>query len=71
MKQETLDETLVEKCYEITQGLSNDNKKHNFRCPCCGLTRIAKAKTDAKDDWNHTGCRCTYSWLSAHKKLVV
>lgn len=58
----------IEKCFEITQELSKDNIGRNFRCPCCDVRRIVKARTN-KDDWLHTGCNCTYNYLSAHGLL--
>ena len=64
------DDSVIEKSFEITQKLSNDHINENFTCPCCGITRIAKAKEGKTDEWNHTGCQCTYKWLSAHKKLI-
>ncbi len=55
----------IDQCYTITQKLSQDSKNRNFRCPVCDLNRIAKARTK-DDDWFHTGCKCTYQYLSAH-----
>ena len=55
----------IDQCYTITQKLSQDNKNRNFRCPVCDLNRIAKARA-TDDDWFHTGCKCTYQYLSAH-----
>lgn len=60
----------MEKSFEITQKLSDENKGKNFICPCCSVTRVAKAKTGKGEEWNHTGCQCTYKWLEAHKKLI-
>lgn len=60
----------IESFYQITQNLSKDNQGKNFRCPCCDTRRIAKAGRTKEDDWYHTGCRCTYEYLSAHGLLI-
>lgn len=64
------DDSIIEQSFEITQRLSAENIGKNFNCPCCGITRIAKAKIGTADEWDHTGCQCTYKWLSKHKKLI-
>lgn len=69
--EEQQDRNIIEQSFEMSQKFSRMNGKHNFKCPICKLTRIAKAQTGEKDEWLHTGCRCTYQWLSAHGKLFV
>lgn len=60
----------IEKSFEITQGMSEQNKGRNFRCPVCDVKRITKGLTPNIDGWYHTGCRCTHSWLGLHDKLI-
>ena len=62
-------ETDIEMNFTSTQAMSEAHKGHNFRCPLCGITRINKGKR-GEDGWFHTGCLCTYDWLSAHGKLI-
>lgn len=50
--------------YEHTQELSRKHAGKNFRCPTCDINRIAKAKL-CKEEWNHTGCKCTMEYLDA------
>lgn len=65
------EKNIIEQSFEITQKASRFNKNHNFCCPCCHLHRIAKGLIGEKDEWFHTGCRCTYQWLSLHGKLFA
>lgn len=66
---EDKEKQMIEQQFELTQQSSKRHKGVNFRCPCCSLTRIAKGATHEKDEWFHTGCRCTYKWLDLHGKL--
>lgn len=70
-REEYNEKQIIEQNFEITQKASRFNKNHNFRCPCCHLNRIAKGLIGEKDEWFHTGCRCTYQWLSLHGKLFA
>ena len=56
--------------WKITQETSA-RANTNFKCPCCSVTRILKAK-DKKNpsDWKHTGCVCTYKYLDITGKLI-
>lgn len=67
---DNVDTTMIAKCFEITQQLSKDHQGHNFRCPCCTVNRIAKAKVN-ENEWNHTGCNCTLKWLEQNHLLSI
>lgn len=56
--------------WKITQETSA-RANTNFKCPCCSVTRILKAK-DKKNpnDWKHTGCVCTYKYLDITGQLI-
>lgn len=56
--------------YELTQSTSA-RLNTNFKCPCCTITRVLKAK-DKKNpnDWKHTGCVCTYKYLDITGQLI-
>lgn len=63
------EKNLIEMSFNVTQDLSRENRRRNFICPVCHIKRIAKARTGEPHEWLHTGCICTYNWLSAHGKL--
>lgn len=57
-------------CWELTQATSA-RLNTNFKCPCCTITRVLKAK-DKKNpnEWKHTGCACTYRYLDITGSLI-
>lgn len=57
----------IESDFQRTQEFSERLIGQNFKCPICGINRIAKAPGD---EWHHTGCRCTYAHLKETGKQI-
>lgn len=53
--------------FATTQQCSKNHVGQNFKCPICGLNRIAKP---AGEEWHHTGCYCTHKYLEMIGGLI-